>query len=456
MLKACFRHSLLALFLLGSLLYGTASAFALTVQDVRIGLHPDKTRMVLELSEISKFRTFVLENPWRLVIDMPDFDWQAGKISNPSASAIKTIRQGTLQPGISRIVVDLKRPVILKTAFLLRKSEGKPDRLVIDFVNATRDEWLKQKDKSLGILDVNQDHAAAPPPAEKQQQSRTAQTKTQAKAAPPAPPVPPQTRAQSAPLHQVAASGMAIPGRKPVQAAPPPLEHKPLIVLDPGHGGVDPGAIGANGVFEKHVSLAMAKDLKNLLESTGRYDVILTRTTDTYLRLYQRVEFARRHNADLFISLHADSIGKPDVHGASVYTLSEKASDKQTARLAERENKADIIAGTDLTDEDQQVANILIDLAMRDTMNQSKFFANTIAGSMDNTGVNTLERPHRSAGFAVLKAPDIPSVLIELGFMSNRHESQMLSRHDYREKIARALASSIDAYFEKIRRNHRT
>ena len=428
-----------------SFLFIASSAHALTVNDARIGLHPDKTRLVIELSEMSKFRAFVLTEPWRLVIDLPTFDWQAGVISKPKASAVKGIRQGELQAGVSRIVIDLKQPVIINNAFLLRKNADKPNRLVVDFTKTSAAEFAQHDNKRFGILDVNS--AAAP-----------SSSQASAIKAPPIPSPPPRAASTTT---QSSHSDVAIPQKKPYQSAAPapasklPLAKKPIIVLDPGHGGVDPGAIGANGVFEKHIALAMARELKSLLESSGRYKVILTRDKDIYKKLYQRVAFARAHNADLFISLHADSIRKSTVRGASVYTLSEKASDAQTARLAERENKADIIAGTDLSHEDEQVANILIDIAMRDTMNQSKFFANTLVGSMKNTGVKTLEKPHRHAGFAVLKAPDIPSVLVEIGFMSNRTEARMLSNPDHRAKIARSIAYGVDAYFDKVIKNGR-
>lgn len=459
-MKIRIRHRIPALLILLGLMLSASQAMALTVKDVRVGLHPDKTRVVVELDEMSRFRAFVLADPWRLVVDLPAFEWQTGKISNPKTSPIATIRQGSLQPGISRILIDLKGPVSIKDAFLLRRNEGKPDRLVIDFAATTEEAWRASGAKSFGLLETGDAIAKASSSA----LSRPAappEPALETAAAPPAPPIPmrPPSAERTAPLQQAAATGMAIPDRKPF-AAPPPAPtgkgDKPLIVIDPGHGGVDPGAIGANGTFEKHIALSMAKELKKLLEGTGRYEVRLTRDNDTYLRLYQRVDFARSQNADLFISLHADSIGKAGVRGASIYTLSEKASDAQTASLAERENKADIIAGTDLSHEDAQVANILIDLAMRDTMNQSKFFANTIADKMQNHSLKLLESPHRYAGFAVLKAPDVPSVLIELGFMSNKSEAQMLASPEYRRKIAEALASSIDAYFEKVRQNNRS
>jgi N-acetylmuramoyl-L-alanine amidase len=412
---------------------------ALTIDNVRIGLHPDKTRVVVDLSEISKFKTYVLKDPWRLVIDMPTFDWKVGQISKPKASSISGIRQGKLSGQYSRVVIDLKKPVQIQNAFLLRKDKGKPDRLVIDFKNSSEAAFESSKNRSFGILETKTTGSGNVAQVTTSKNYRTPEPK-------------PRQQITQAAVTQ----GNAIkPLKKPSQSPVPTQRGKRLIVLDPGHGGVDPGAIGANGVFEKHIALSMAKELKKMLEDTGRYKVYLTRNQDKYLRLYQRVDIARQRNAALFISLHADSIGKSNVRGASVYTLSEKASDQQTARLAERENKADIIAGTDLSHEDKQVANILIDIAMRDTMNQSKFFANTLVDAMKNDGIKVLDKPHRYAGFAVLKAPDIPSVLIELGFMSNRTEAQMLSRKDYRRNIARSLVYGIDAYFNQVEKNHR-
>ncbi|MGB4056478.1 MAG: N-acetylmuramoyl-L-alanine amidase, partial [Alphaproteobacteria bacterium] len=218
---------------------------------------------------------------------------------------------------------------------------------------------------------------------------------------------------------------------------------------------VDPGAHGINGTNEKIITLAIAKELKAQLESTGRYRVALTRSDDRFIKLRDRVKIARQKEADLFISIHADSIGHSDVSGVSVYTLSEKASDAQTAKLAEQENKSDLIAGIDLSTEDKEVASILVDLAMRDTMNQSGFFANTFLKKLQSHKLNILDKPHRSAGFAVLKAPDIPSVLVETGFMSNKKEAALLSTPAYRKKIASSLREAVDAYFEKVRKNQR-
>lgn len=387
----------------------------LTVNSLRIGNHPDKTRVVIELSRKTDFRAFMLQNPQRLVIDLPAFDWRASMPSPSSGSLVGAIRNGVLQPGISRIVVDLNKQAILKSAFLLPAGPGISDRVVIDLV-PSNGPASAANDRMFGSL-----NSTAP-----------LNSNTKALSAPPPKP-------QTAPS---------------AEAAPPPRKGpKPVIVIDPGHGGQDPGAIGGNGSKEKTVTLAIAQELKKQLEATGRYKVFLTRNSDTFIKLQDRVAIARKHKADLFMSLHADSIDKPGVSGASIYTLSNKASDAQTAKLAARENQADLIAGVDLSHEDKQVANILIDLAMRDTMNQSKFFANTVVKKVDDKGIRLLEKPHRYAGFAVLKAPDIPSVLIEMGFMSNKKEVSQLTTPAYRQKIAAAIASGVDAYFMKVRKS---
>lgn len=423
-------------------------ASALTVDNMRFGVHPDKVRLVLDMDEAVDFRVFTLASPWRLAIDLPEFTWQAGIVKAPLRSHVKNIRQGILQPGIARIVLDLDTPIDVRTAFFLPKDGAKPNRLVIDFSKGTPDIFAAQKDRILGKLTVNNE-ASTP-----QAQTKTAVTHFAPSS------TPPPSRA----LSGTVVPGMVMPQKKPFsqstvtaphttapKTATTPLKWvKPTIVIDPGHGGVDPGAVGNGHLLEKHITLSMAKELKRQLEATGRYIVKLTRTNDKYMRLYQRVNFAHKHKSDLFISLHADSIGKKAVRGASIYTLSEKASDEQTERLAMQENRADLIAGVDLSAEDETVVNILVDLAMRDTMNQSKFFANTIVSHLDSHKIRTLENPHRYAGFAVLKAADIPSVLIEMGFMSNSAEAVILASPTFQKKLARAVTSSIDAYFNKV------
>ena len=224
---------------------------------------------------------------------------------------------------------------------------------------------------------------------------------------------------------------------------------KRIIVLDPGHGGKDPGAIGYSGVYEKNITLAMGKELKTLLEKSGKYKVYLTRSTDIFIPLRDRVKIARKHNADLFMSIHADSTKNRSAKGLSVYTLSETASDKEAAALAERENKADVIAGLNLVEHSREVSDILINLAQRESMNRSSEFATFMVQEMKNS-VQLVDNTHRFAGFAVLKAPDVPSVLLEMGYLSNRQEERLLKQQTYRKKLAIATSSAIDRYFENM------
>ena len=404
----------LFLILIAALL-SPARAYALSVDHVRFGVHGDKTRMVLELSAASDFRVFVLGDPYRMVIDLPDFNWQAGSLTAPVGSGVKAVRHGNLQPGISRIVFDTHKPVRVAGAFILPRSEGKPDRLVIDFAQVPLSAFAKEINRVYGTLTGGRPAASA---------HNSNNYETASAAAPP--PVPPRKA------------------------------KIPLIVIDPGHGGVDPGATGANDNFEKHVVLDLSRALKDKLEQSGQYRVLMTRENDIFIKLSDRVKFARQHGADLFISIHADSLERDNVRGASVYTLSDTASDAQTAKLAANENRADLIAGIDLSVEDEEVANILVDLAMRDTMNQSRFFADKVVTTFLENDVGVLDTPHRYAGFAVLKAPDIPSVLIEAGFMSNRQEAEMLASPAYRNKFSTNVKKSIDGYFEQVRKNQRS
>lgn len=230
-----------------------------------------------------------------------------------------------------------------------------------------------------------------------------------------------------------------------VKHPPMPRPRTPIIVLDPGHGGKDPGAISRSGLKEKDITLAAAKSVRDELHKLGRYKIILTRRTDRFLKLRQRVNIARTVGADVFVSLHADAMRKRSVRGASVYTVSEKASDAEAAALAERENKVDLIDDVDLTGETREVTNILIDLARRDTMNRSIILASKIVPELRRV-TPLLSNPHRYAGFVVLKAPDVPSVLIELGFLSNPQDEKLLRSHKRRTLRAKAIARAIHRY----------
>lgn len=385
---------------------------ALIIQDLRFGEHPGKNRMVLELNRPSDFRAFILTSPDRLVIDMPAFEWKPEKIQNTENSFVSTIRQGLLEPGISRIVLDLNKKAEIYSAYILAAASDQPDRLVIDYGDVKSAANINKRFGSLSTATVE----------DKDVNTLKAPTQKTTAVTP-----------RSAP-----------PSQKPVQM------RKPLIVIDAGHGGVDPGAIGAGNIREKDITLGIAHRLRDTLLATGRYNVLLTRSDDRFIKLYGRVAIARENRGDLFISIHADSIGRPNVRGTSIYTLSNQASDAQTAKLAARENKADLIAGVDLNVEDKEVADILLDLVRRDTMNQSKFLANTLVDSFHARGLKTLESPHRYAGFAVLKAPDIPSILIETGFVSNPQEARLLSQKDHQVKLAETIRDGLDRYYEKL------
>jgi N-acetylmuramoyl-L-alanine amidase len=237
-----------------------------------------------------------------------------------------------------------------------------------------------------------------------------------------------------------------------IPPAPQPIEQTPaqprqrVVVIDAGHGGIDSGTTGVDGLLEKNLVLDEAQRLKKVLQKRG-YVVHLTRDTDIYIPLRERVNIARGYQADLFISLHADSNPDASVSGASVYTLSDSGSDREAAALARKENQSDVIAGVDLSGENSPVASILIDLAQRDTMNRSSRFAETAVVQMSQATDILPREPHRAAAFVVLKAPDVPAVLIELGYLSNAHDCAQMDTAEWREATAQAIAAAVDRNF---------
>jgi N-acetylmuramoyl-L-alanine amidase len=383
--------------LLAILASGAAAHAQPAVTGVRIGQDANKTRIVVEIEKKLAFQVQVLADPYRLVVDLPEVSW-ALKSARPAGTLVSDFRFGLFRPGTSRLVFDVQKPVEVAKSFVLDPEGQFPYRLVIDLKPVTREAML----------------SAIPAPA------------PDAKA----------PEAREKPPDRLPA--------KPQRAA----NRKLLVVLDPGHGGVDPGTVGGGGSYEKDVVLAQAFDLRRQLLATGRYDVLLTRDSDSFVRLRDRIAVARDADADIFLSLHADSIGNPTLRGGSVYTLSEKASDAEAAALAAKENKADLIAGIDLNDQSREVVNILIDLAQRKTMNESVTFAKHLVHELGRS-TRLLPRTHRFAGFAVLKAPDVPSALIELGYLSNRQDERMLNESRERSKISAAIVRAVDAYFVK-------
>lgn len=223
--------------------------------------------------------------------------------------------------------------------------------------------------------------------------------------------------------------------------APPPL-----VMLDPGHGGKDPGAIGLSGTLEKHVSLATALELKRQLESGGRYRVELTRARDVFIALEDRVERAQQRGAALFVSMHADALSDHTVRGASVYTLAQTASDAQSAALAQKENSADRFLGPQHIDASPDVARILASLVRQETRTGSARIARSLVGHL-HQDLRMLQNPDRHAGFVVLKAMDVPSVLVEMGFMSNLRDEAALRQAEHRQRVAQAMRRAIDGYF---------
>jgi len=361
--------------------------------DARLGGDDSQTRLVVDLSRKIDLHVFSLADPYRVVIDIPQVTFRLPpKAGETGRGLIKAFRFGLVMPGGSRIVIDLVKPARVDKALVVDPADGAPARLVLELAATERENFLRKI-----ALDQRFAHTQ-PPPSREQQPS----------------------------------SGDA----------------RPLVVLDPGHGGIDTGTKGPNGQTEKDIVLDFAKRLKEKIETAGKYRVLLTRSEDSFVPLAERVRFAREAGAALFISIHADSLPhrEGDAQGATVYTLSETATDPAAARLAEQENRADVIAGVDLKDQPDDVAGILIDLAQRETKTFSVQFASKLVGIMKRT-TRLHKEPIKSAGFRVLRAPDVPSVLVELGYVSNKDDLQSLSSDSWRDHTADSIASAIDGYF---------
>ncbi len=401
--------------------------------DVRVGYHGEHTRFVLDLSQALDIRLFMLDAPYRVVLDMSEVGWRLPPTPLPSQTGLfKTMRYGLYQAGQSRVVLETTHPVAVKTAFYLADQQTGIRRFVLDLVPSDRQTFLSSLNRALPVRAGGPAYQAASLPDVPMPELNPASGVF----------APPPDAAPVAEVTAAQPSMMPAP-RKPLALA---NARKRVIVIDPGHGGADPGTIGASGVYEKHITIAMARQIKSIFEQSGRYKVVLTRDRDVFVRLRDRVNISRKAGAELFISIHADSIKNRKISGASVYTLSEKASDKEAALLAEKENKVDLIAGIDLSTESQEVTNILIDLAQRESMNESAKIANILVQELKRS-TKVLRNTHRFAGFAVLKAPDVPSILLELGFLSNKADERNLRSKAYRNKIAKSLLAGVDYYF---------
>jgi N-acetylmuramoyl-L-alanine amidase len=390
-----------------------ASAYPVA-SDARLAGDAKQTRFVLDLDRPIQFRAFALPDPYRVVVDMPQVNFRlpAGA-GTAGRGLVKGFRYGLVMPGGSRVVIDLAGPAKVTNSYVLDSANGQPPRLVVELEEVDRASFA-------------QSQGTPQPPASRPE------PKVEPK------PAPSDSRAA------VAAPEAASP---PQPAAPP--DPRPVVVIDPGHGGVDNGTQSGSEV-EKNVVLAFGLALRDRLEKSGKYHVVMTRTDDTFIPLGDRVHVARIQSAALFVSIHADSLpkGEGDAQGATIYTLSDHATDAQAESLAESENRADAIGGVNLTDEPTDVADILIDLAQRETRTFSNRFARLLMGEM-KTAAKMHKHPLKSAGFKVLKAPDVPSVLVELGYVSNKSDMENLVSEGWRTRIVGSMARAIDVFLAK-------
>jgi N-acetylmuramoyl-L-alanine amidase len=375
--------------------------------DARLAGDGKQTRFILDLDRAIQFRAFALADPYRVVVDIPQISFKlAAGTGTAGRGLVKAFRYGLVMPGGSRIVFDLTGPAKIAKSYVLEAANGQPPRLVLELEEVDRTAFVQllapenRPELRPAIADAN---AAGGGTAE--------------------------------------ASAAANPGQPP--------DARPLIVIDPGHGGIDNGT-QASGEMEKNLVLGFGLALRDRIEKSGKYRVVMTRTDDTFIPLNDRVKVARTQSAALFVSIHADALPRRegDAQGATIYTLSDKASDAEAERLAEAENKSDAIGGVNLTDEPTEVADILIDLAQRETRTFSNRFARLLVSEMKTTA-RMHKQPLKSAGFRVLKAPDVPSVLIELGYVSNKGDLEHLVSENWRNKTVGSMVQAIDVFFAK-------
>ncbi|MEH0073463.1 N-acetylmuramoyl-L-alanine amidase [Pannonibacter sp. Pt2] len=378
-----------------------ASDLSSAATDARIAGDEARTRFVLDLQGQVPFIVSNLADPYRVIIDLPSMEFKLPEGSGTDGRGlIRSWRYGVFAKGKARIVLDLTEPAKVDKSFVLEAIEDQPARLVVDLVKTSREEFLAEAERTHQPLSaVSADGQLGAPKADKLTSSAG--------------------------------------------------KTKPVVVLDPGHGGIDTGAIGLHGTFEKSVVLSFAQSLKAKLEATGHYTVHMTREDDTFIPLRKRVQIARSYNADLLVSIHADSVRdyKEEVRGATVYTLSERASDALAAQIAASENFSDVLAGVELSEEPAEVADILVDLARRETKIFSSHFSKILVEEL-RSAVKLINNPQRSAGFMVLKAHDVPSVLVELGYLSNEQDEKLLISPEWRERTATAVADAIEAFFQ--------
>ena len=349
-----------------------------------------KTRFKVTLSKPVTAQVSLMERPDRLIIDLPEVAFHLpAEAGRSKEGLIASYRYGLFAPGRSRVVMELAQPAVVSGLTTAPDSTGAATILTIELSRVDREEFRK------------------------------------------------------------AASGSSAPAKDgPAPVVQAAKDARPVIMIDPGHGGIDPGAAATSGsVAEKDLVLSFAQRLKKRLEDSGRYKVLMTRDHDVFVSLGDRVRAARSAQADLFISIHADSIsGGQDVRGLTVYTGSERASDADSARLADRENKADAVAGVESGDMPDDVSDILMDLTLRETRGFSHGFASRLVGEFDSVA-RLNKNPHRQARFQVLRAHDVPSVLVELGYLSSQKDLDLLMSEEWRAKMVSAMSNAVDRFF---------
>lgn len=400
-------------------------AQAATVQKIRVWRAEDYSRIVLDLSEPARYNLVLANNPNRIILTLANTDLKASIAKLPlTATPVEIVRSSMIDDADLRLVFDLKRKISPKS-FLLKKSDGNSDRLVIDLYDTAE----------AGSAAVSTQAVGAKPTAVSEPtniESVMGEATKNAKAA-----------SNSTLSSDDAASGSAI-------SATTTNGRPILIAVDAGHGGADSGALGPKNMREKDVTLAIAKELTRVINAQPGYSARLTRTGDYFVELQKRRDLARDMKADLFISIHADSFTDSSAYGASVFALSRKGATSEMARfLAQRENDSDLIGrvgGVSLEDKDPQLAGVLVDLSMTATVNSSLQVGSNVLNAISI--IAPLHAKHvEQAGFVVLKSPDVPSILVETGFISNTAESRKLASQDYREQMAQAVFKGVRQYF---------
>ncbi|MBO6719580.1 MAG: N-acetylmuramoyl-L-alanine amidase [Rhizobiaceae bacterium] len=366
---------------------------ALVAHGYKMAGDASRVRLVLQFDGEPAANWFLLRGPHRLVIDLPDTRFSIEPEATEARGLVSDVRYGMISAGKGRLILSTEGPFAVEAFDILRNTSSPGYRLVADLVASTE---------------------AAFEAALADQVTTTGSTRSTPK------------------------------GDRVVRSegeASQPF----TIVIDPGHGGIDSGARGTTGTLEKDITLTFAEELKSRLEEDTRFRVQLTRGEDVFLRLDERVRIARQHGANLFISVHADTIRYRSVRGATVYTVSDQASDAEAAALAARENLSDELAGLSVEDENHEVSDILMDLIRRETHAFSVRFARTLVGSLSDR-VELIKNPHRYAGFRVLKAPDVPSVLLELGYLSNSEDEKQLLDAEWREKAIGSVVTAVRSF----------